>query len=85
MSSTSAPFDKIKNGKKTIEILCNHSFYQIYQRQHSPSSRFARHSNPSTTMRYITKGKEELYKDIDFAFTDKITPLKRLFNSLKNQ
>ena len=48
------------------------------------ASRFARHSNPST-MRYIAKDKDELYKNIDFAFTDKITPLKQLSNSLKNQ
>jgi integrase len=32
------------------------------------TSRFARHSNPSTTMTYITIRKEELYKEIDNAF-----------------
>ena len=32
------------------------------------TSRFARHSDPSTTMTYITTSKEELYKEIDNAF-----------------
>ena len=32
------------------------------------SSRFARHASPSTTMRYIAKDKDELYRNIDFAF-----------------
>jgi integrase len=47
------------------------------------ASRFARHSNPSTTMRYIAKDKDELYKNIDFAFSDKITPLKQLSKSIQ--
>jgi integrase len=46
------------------------------------ASRFARHSSPSTTMRYIAKDKDELYKNIDFAFSDKITPLKALSKSI---
>ena len=37
------------------------------------TSRFARHANPSTTMRYIAKDKDELYKNIDVAFTDNAT------------
>ena len=32
------------------------------------TSRFARHSDPSTTMTYINTRKEELYKEIDNAF-----------------
>ncbi len=32
------------------------------------TSRFARHSDPSTTMTYISTKKEELYKEIDNAF-----------------
>ena len=32
------------------------------------SARFARHASPSTTMRYIAKDKDELYRNIDFAF-----------------
>ena len=32
------------------------------------TSRFARHSDPSTTMTYITTRKEELYKEIDSTF-----------------
>ncbi len=32
------------------------------------TSRFARHSDPSTTMTYISTRKEELYKEIDNAF-----------------
>jgi hypothetical protein len=32
------------------------------------TSRLARHSDPSTTMIYITARKEELYKEIDNAF-----------------
>ena len=49
------------------------------------ASRFARHSSPSTTMRYIAKDKDELYKNIDFAFSDKITPLKRLSKSIQQK
>ena len=49
------------------------------------ASRFARHADPSTTMRYIAKDKDELYKNIDFAFSDKITPLKRLSKSLQEK
>ncbi len=32
------------------------------------ASRFARHANPATTMRYIARDNEELYRSIDFAF-----------------
>ena len=46
------------------------------------ASRFARHASPSTTMRYIAKDKDELYRNIDFAFSDKITPLKALSKSI---
>ena len=42
-------------------------------------SRFARHADPSTTMRYISKDNEELYKNIESVFND--TPvLKRSLN-----
>jgi integrase len=40
------------------------------------ASRFARHSNSSTTMRYIAKDKDELYKNIDYAFADRLKSLK---------
>ena len=33
------------------------------------TSRFARHANPSTTMAYISTSKQELYKEIDSAFS----------------
>lgn len=33
------------------------------------TSRYARHANPTTTMRYISKDNEELYKSIDFIFS----------------
>ena len=36
------------------------------------TSRFARHANPSTTMRYISKDNEELYKEIENAFSEEI-------------
>ncbi len=49
------------------------------------ASRFARHADPATTMRYIAKDKDELYKNIDFAFTDKITPLKRLSKAIQDR
>ena len=49
------------------------------------ASRFARHSSPTITMRYIAKDKDELYKNIDFAFNDKITPLKQLSKSLQEK
>jgi hypothetical protein len=47
------------------------------------ASRFARHASSSTTMRYIAKDKDELYKKIDFAFSDKIMPLKALSKSIQ--
>ena len=34
------------------------------------SSRFARHTDPGTTMRYISKDNEELYKNIEIAFSE---------------
>ncbi len=34
------------------------------------ASRFARHSNPSITMRYISKDKKELYENIEDAFNE---------------
>ena len=47
------------------------------------ASRFARHASQSTTMRYIAKDKDELYRNIDFAFSDKVAPLKALAKSVK--
>ncbi|MCW1312854.1 MAG: site-specific integrase, partial [Candidatus Parvarchaeota archaeon] len=47
------------------------------------ASRFARHANPSTTMRYISKDNEELYREIDIAFMNKINPLKELSRSFR--
>jgi len=42
------------------------------------TSRFARHSDPSTTMTYISTRKEDLYKEIDNTFTfDRANKLKR--------
>ena len=40
------------------------------------ASRFARHANPSTTMRYIAKDNEELYRNIDMSFSNQIKELK---------
>ncbi len=43
------------------------------------ASRFARHANPSTTMRYIAKDSEQLYQEIDSAFSpSKIESIKSL-------
>ncbi len=42
------------------------------------ASRFARHANPSTTMRYISNDNEELYKEIDTAFSSQLTIIKKL-------
>ena len=48
------------------------------------SSRFARHSNPSTTMHYIAKDKDELYMNIDFAFSnDNLNALKVMSKALQ--
>jgi integrase len=45
------------------------------------SSRFARHASPSTTMRYIAKDNEQLYKEIDLAFSIKeLNQLQALSN-----
>ena len=42
------------------------------------TSRFARHSDPSTTMTYISARKEELYKEIDSTFSlERLDKLKR--------
>ena len=50
------------------------------------SSRFARHASPTTTMRYIAKDNEELYKNIDYAFTTSpIDVIKNLAKSHKQQ
>ena len=41
------------------------------------TSRFARYSDPSTTMVYVSTRKEELYKEIDNAFSlDRLDKLK---------
>ena len=34
------------------------------------TSRFARHLSPTTTMRYVAKDKEDLYRSIEFVFTN---------------
>ena len=45
------------------------------------SARFARHSNPATTMRYIAKDNEDLFKNIEFAFDrSKLHELKSQFS-----
>jgi integrase len=44
------------------------------------ASKFARHSEPSTTMRYIHTDKRELYEAIDSISTDDIEVLKRRLN-----
>ena len=49
------------------------------------TSRFARHSSPTITMRYIAKDNEQLYKEIDNAFTDNIKAIKDFTKTLKNQ
>ena len=46
------------------------------------TSRYARHASPSTTIRYIAKDNEQLYKEIDQAFTDKLSLLKSLEKSV---
>jgi integrase len=49
------------------------------------TSRFARHSAPSTTMRYIAKDNEQLYSEIDNAFsTDGMETIRRLQGRLKS-
>jgi integrase len=46
------------------------------------SCRFARHADPSTTMRYIAKDKEELFRNIDMVFEeDKIKNLQCVFQA----
>ena len=47
------------------------------------SSRFARHASPSTTMRYIAKDNEELYKNIDLAFADSINNITKTFDKYR--
>ena len=42
------------------------------------TSRYARHASPTTTMRYIAKDNEQLYSEIDNAFSDKINTLQSL-------
>lgn len=49
------------------------------------TSRFARHSAPSTTMRYIAKDNEQLYSEIDNAFSDSgMEVIRRLQGRLKS-
>ena len=45
------------------------------------TSRFARHADPSTTMRYIAKDNEELYRNIDMTFDSKIKELQCIHRS----
>ena len=48
------------------------------------ASRFARHANPSTTMRYISKDNEELYKEIENAFSESmLSNVKALNKALR--
>ncbi len=48
------------------------------------ASRFARHSRPDITMTYIGKDQEELYRNIDFAFSnDRMRQIKELSDSFK--
>ncbi len=47
------------------------------------ASRFARHSRPDITMTYIAKDNEQLYREIDSAFSDKLAPVKELAKSVK--
>ena len=50
------------------------------------TSRFARHANPSTTMRYISKDNEELYKEIENAFSgDTLSNIKALSKAMHYQ
>ena len=44
------------------------------------TSRYARHADPSTTMRYISKDNEALYQNIDFAFADRMKAIKQSFD-----
>ena len=46
--------------------------------------RFARHAKPETTMRYISRDNEELYKSIDFAFSNRLSELKKLLPKPKS-
>ena len=46
-------------------------------------SRFARHSNPMITMRYIAKDNDQLYKEIDNAFsTNQVKNLRNNFSKI---
>ena len=48
------------------------------------TSRYARHASPTTTMRYIAKDHEQLYKEIDSAFSSsKIGIIKDLTKSVQ--
>ena len=42
---------------------------RVFSKNGSAPSRFARHSDPSTTMTYINTRKDELYKAVDEAFS----------------
>ena len=45
------------------------------------ASRFARHAKPETTMCYIAKDHEQLYKEIDLAFSDQFDKFKSIIKS----
>ncbi len=48
------------------------------------ASRFARHSRPDITMTYISKDQEELFRNIDFAFSEnRVSHLRSLSNGFK--
>ena len=84
-------YSEERNGRKERRLykLTSHSLrhYAITKFAKSTNgnvvltSRFARHSDPGTTMRYIAKDSEELYKNIDFDFsTLQINATKNLFH-----
>jgi integrase len=85
--------DETYNRKvRTLHRLTTHSLRHYAITKFSKSnngnivltSRYARHASPSTTIRYIAKDKEQLYKEIETAFSlDQAEKLKRGFINME--
>ena len=82
-------YSEERNGRKERRLykLTSHSLrhYAITKFSKSTNgnvvltSRFARHSDPGTTMRYIAKDNADLFQNIDLAFSNKIKEMTESF------
>ncbi len=85
-------YSEERNGRKERRLykLTSHSLrhYAITKFAKSTNgnvvltSRFARHSDPGTTMRYIAKDNAELFQNIDMTFSNKMKEITKSFKRM---